>query len=224
MQRICVTRVSHGGCQCDVRKWPLFLLTEISNLHNSEVFHLNDQQQVWTRPAGVVSKVDYGNSENMLAVIAPSGASSVSLQFIDFHTEQNYDFLTVRSCTAVDCVQTSLLGRFSGSTIPGLLTSGTGIMLIQWTTDEITTYSGWSASWSSVIVGGSLRLWPLQKYVQCTICRWVAQWTEALLLALTSGFCSAVGPHSASKDKPCINGEKDAALLAEIFQPFILND
>ncbi len=133
-----------------------------------------------------MKKVDYGNSENMSAIIAPSGASSVELNFNTFLTEKNYDFLTVRSCTAVDCVQTSLLGRFSGSTIPGLLTSGTGIMLIQWTTDELTTYSGWSASWSSVIVGGSLRLWlqVLQKYVQCTICLWVAQrlriahWTE----------------------------------------------
>jgi hypothetical protein len=33
-------------------------------------------------------------------------------------------------------------------------------MLIQWTSDDVTTESGWSASWSSVVVGGSLHLRP----------------------------------------------------------------
>jgi hypothetical protein len=128
----------------------------ITNL--DEIFHLvHGQQQLWTRPAGAVRKVDYGNSENMSAVIAPAGAASVTLQFTAFRTEQNYDFLNVWSCTTVKCAQTSLLGRFSGSTIPGPLTSGTGVMLIQWTSDEGTTESGWAASWSSVVVGGTLR-------------------------------------------------------------------
>jgi hypothetical protein len=132
---------------------PLFLAV-ISNM--DEIFQLvNGQQQLWTRPAGIVRKVDYGNLENMSAVLAPAGAISVTLQFTAFHTEQNYDFLSVRSCTAVECAQTSLLGRYSGSTIPGPLTSSTGIMLIQWTSDEENSDSGWSAAWSSVVVGGS---------------------------------------------------------------------
>jgi len=125
----------------------------ISNLDES--FHLNDQQQLWTRPAGLVKKLDYNNFENMSAIIAPAGASSVTLQFATFRTELNYDFLSVRSCTAVDCAQTSLLGRYSGPTVPGPLTSSTGVMLIQWTSDDLTTESGWSASWSSVVLGGA---------------------------------------------------------------------
>jgi hypothetical protein len=139
-------------------------LAVISNL--DEIYNLvSSQQQLWTRPAGVVSKVDYGNSENMSAVIAPVGATSVTLQFTAFRTEQNYDFLSVRSCTAVECAQTSLLGQFSGSTIPGPLTSGTGVMLIQWISDEEISNSGWAASWSSVVVGGTtsaltLSQWP----------------------------------------------------------------
>jgi hypothetical protein len=136
---------------------PLFLAV-ISNL--DDVFHLvNGQQQLWTRPAGVVKKVDYGNSESMSAVIAPAGVTSVTLQFTTFSTEQNYDFLKVWSCTAVECSQTSLLGQFSGSTIPGPLTTNTGVILIQWTSDAENTEFGWSASWSSVVVGGSLLLW-----------------------------------------------------------------
>ena len=149
------------ACHCSgfqlIGTLPYFLAV-ISNLN--ETFHLNGKQQLWTRPAGRVSKLAYGNFENMSAVIAPAGASSVTLQFTAFRTELNYDFLSVRSCTAVDCAQTSLLGRYSGPTIPGPLTSSTGIMLIQWTSDDVTTESGWSASWSSVVVGGSLRLRP----------------------------------------------------------------
>ena len=134
-----------------------YFLAVISSL-DGEIFHLNDKQQLWTRPAGFVRRLDYGNSENMSAVIAPAGASSVTLQFTAFRTELSYDFLSVWSCAVVDCAQTSLLGRYSGPTIPGPLTSSTGAMLIQWTSDPLTTESGWSASWSSVIVGGLLRL------------------------------------------------------------------
>jgi hypothetical protein len=139
----------------------LFSLAVISNL--DEIFHLvnGQQRQLWTRPAGVVRKVDYGDLENMSVVIAPAGATSVTLQFTAFRTEQNYDVLNVRSCTAVECAQTSLLGRFSGSTIPGPLTARTGVMLIQWTSDAENTESGWSASWSSVVVGGTLRANPV---------------------------------------------------------------
>ncbi len=129
-------------------------LADISNFH--VIFYLNDQQQIWTRPAGAVQKLNYRDSENMTAVIAPPGATSITLQFTSFQTEMNYDVLYVKSCTAVDCVQTSTLGWYSGSTVPSPLTSNTGVMLIQWTSDDSTTNSGWSASWSSVVVGGSL--------------------------------------------------------------------
>ncbi len=128
------------------------LLAVVSTV--DEILYLDAQLQIWTRPAGAVKKVDYGNSENMSAIIAPAGASSITLQFTAFQTELNYDFLAVKSCTSIDCVQTSLLGRYSGETIPRPLTSNTGIMLILWTSDQVTTESGWSASWSSVIVGG----------------------------------------------------------------------
>ncbi len=36
---------------------------------------MNDQQQLSTRPAGVVRRIDYGNLKNLSAVIAHAGAT-----------------------------------------------------------------------------------------------------------------------------------------------------
>jgi hypothetical protein len=115
---------------------------------------MSSEQQNWTSRAGAVQRDAYDNSEIMSAVIAPPGASSVTLQFMSFETEEECDFVTISSCTAADCSQSSELGKYSGSTIPDPLTSDTGIMLIQWETDGSVVYSGWSANWSSIFVEG----------------------------------------------------------------------
>jgi hypothetical protein len=115
---------------------------------------MSSEQQTWTISAGAVQRNDYDDSEIMSAVIAPPGATSITLQFMSFETEEECDFVTISSCTAADCSQSSELGQYSGSTIPGPLTSNTGIMLIQWETDGSVVYSGWSANWSSIIAGG----------------------------------------------------------------------
>ena len=116
---------------------------------------MSSEQQTWTSLAGAVQRNDYDNSEIMSAIIAPPGATSITLQFMSFETEEECDFVTISSCTAADnCSQSSELGKYSGSTIPGPVTSETGIMLIQWETDFSVVYSGWSADWSSIIAGG----------------------------------------------------------------------
>jgi hypothetical protein len=121
------------------------------------MFSLSSQQQVWTQSLGGVYRTNYANSEAMSGIIAPTGALSITLQFTDFLTESNYDFVILKSCTAIDCVQSSELGRFSGSTIPSQVTSNTGFMMVQWISDFSVTASGWSAIWNSVIaaLGGT---------------------------------------------------------------------
>jgi hypothetical protein len=118
-------------------------------------FNMSDQQQIWTRPAGSVERQSYDINENISVVIAPARASSITLEFTSFDTEEDYDFVTIKSCTAVDCLHSTQLGRYSGSMIPDPVTSDTGIMLIEWLSDETETAPGWSANWSSVDLGGS---------------------------------------------------------------------
>jgi hypothetical protein len=119
-------------------------------------FPLNGQQQIWTSAVGRVARTNYYNSEVMSGIIAPVGASSITLQFYAFQTEQNYDFVTIQGCAAIDCLQRSVLGQYSGWTIPSPVTSNTGIMLIQWMSDGSVTGPGWSAMWTSVLEGGVL--------------------------------------------------------------------
>ncbi len=114
-----------------------------------QTVYMLSEPQIWTSAAGSVKRINYDVDEVMSGIIAPDGAGSVTLIFDSFDTEEEYDFVTIKSCTAIDCSETSVLGEYSGSTIPGPLTSNSGIMLIEWESDESVTFSGWSAHWSS---------------------------------------------------------------------------
>ncbi len=118
---------------------------------------------VWVCTTGNISRLNYGNNEDMEGIIAPTGAASVTLSFTAFETEQAFDKLTVHSCVTSNCTQTSiLLNGYYGSVIPSPVTSSTGIMLIIWHSDASSTRSGWSATWN---VGGILELF-------CSVILW----------------------------------------------------
>ena len=100
--------------------------------------------------SGNISRLEYGSDEFMQAIIAPLGATSVTLTFSKFTTE-SYDFLYVAQCAnAQSCSldDTLLLAR-SGTFLPSAVTSTTGAMLLVWVSDNMGTASGWSASWTS---------------------------------------------------------------------------
>ncbi len=126
-------------------------LPEVSSTVAS--FNRTIKQQVWTSPAGVLKRKNYANSESMSWIIAPTAATSITLTFDDFTTELNFDIVTVKDCTAFDCLQSSLRGTYSGSTIPSQITSNTGVLWIVWKSDDNSKFSGWSARWNSVIGG-----------------------------------------------------------------------
>ena len=103
---------------------------------------------VWRCQFGQISRLNYGNSESMSAII--SASAPVTLSFTAFDTEQGYDEVTVSSCPTTACSTTVLLlDHYSGSTIQSPLSSSTGIMLIEWYSDGSVTKSGWSAVWSA---------------------------------------------------------------------------
>ncbi len=104
---------------------------------------------VWVCTMGNVSRLNYGNSEDMEGIVAPSGAASVTLTFSAFDTELAFDKLSVLSCATSDCSQTAvLLDAHYGSVVPSPVTSSTGVMLITWHSDASSTRSGWSATWN----------------------------------------------------------------------------
>ena len=91
----------------------------------------------------------YGNNENMFWLIAPSGASSVSLVFQSFDTEKYYDVVNVYSCQSINCsAQFKLIGSFSGPSLPAPVNTSTGIMLVTWKSDVNILARGWVATYS----------------------------------------------------------------------------
>jgi hypothetical protein len=120
-----------------------------SLLANLTEFNMSIQQQTWTLRAGRVKGDNSLNKEMKSAVIAPTDASSITLQFDSFSIA-NTDSVSFKRCFNIECTSWSGLGTASGSTIPRPVTCSTGFMLIQWSSEGSTTFSGWSATWFSV--------------------------------------------------------------------------
>ena len=95
---------------------------------------------------------NYPSNANCTWLIASSGLTSsvntINLSFSSFNTENNYDFVTINRCTSSSsCEQ---VAKLSGPIRPSsIFTSSTGYMQVLFTSDKLTTSSGFVASWSS---------------------------------------------------------------------------
>jgi hypothetical protein len=109
---------------------------------------LQTTRSIWLCSSGTVTKYYYSNSESLSAII--SYPAAITFTFSYFDTEAGFDKLTLSSCPNISCsTKTVLLDGYSGSTIPGPVTSITGVILIEWQSDATTTKTGWSAFWAS---------------------------------------------------------------------------
>ncbi len=93
---------------------------------------------------------NYGNNSNCKWVIAPAGATQITLNFTSFNTEATYDFVTVYN--GPDDTY-PVLATWWGNTLPPTIstTAGVGAMCIKFTSDTSNTLSGWSANYTSVV-------------------------------------------------------------------------
>ncbi len=96
---------------------------------------------------------DYCNNQNCTWLIQPPGATSVSLNFTSFNLEEAssdgqsiYDAVEVYDGTTVNA---PLLGRFSGNSLPPMVTSTSGSLLVRFYSDVSVTDSGWTAYYTS---------------------------------------------------------------------------
>ncbi|MBK9793184.1 MAG: M4 family metallopeptidase [Sphingobacteriales bacterium] len=89
---------------------------------------------------------NYVNNAECSWLIAPPGASNVTLNFTAFNTELNYDFVTVYNGNNT---YAPVLGTFSGTSLPSALIANSGEMLVVFTSDGRTTAAGWSSNYTS---------------------------------------------------------------------------
>jgi len=89
---------------------------------------------------------NYENDQDCSWLIQVEDGNIIELSFTSFNTEYDYDFVTVYDGNSA--VSTSL-GTFSGSSIPGNITSSGNELYITFTSDGSETYAGWEASYYS---------------------------------------------------------------------------
>ncbi|MES2394941.1 MAG: N-acetylmuramoyl-L-alanine amidase [Bacteroidota bacterium] len=89
---------------------------------------------------------NYSDDERTLTLIQPSGATSITLNFTSFNTELNWDYLFIYDGATTAA---PLIGKYSGTTGPGTVTSNGGSLLLEFRSDCNTTSTGWAASWTS---------------------------------------------------------------------------
>lgn len=95
---------------------------------------------------------NYNNRSICQWAIQPEGADAVVLSFTAFDTEPQNDFVEVYAYEPLTGNGT-LLGRFSGNTLPPVLSSNTGAMYLIFFTNAEETRSGWTAHYSASAVG-----------------------------------------------------------------------
>jgi|GEM_PF-2245483 len=87
---------------------------------------------------------NYSNNLDCSWTIAPPGATSITLTFTSFRTE-DFEFVTVYDGEDENA---PVLGEFEGSSLPPTVTANSGKMFITFKTDLSGTYAGWSANFS----------------------------------------------------------------------------
>ena len=88
----------------------------------------------------------YGNNQECYWLIAPPCATSVTLSFSSFDTEEGFDGLIIYDGTSSDATE---LAVFSGTSVPNDITSETGEMLLVFVSDYAVTSQGFSASYTT---------------------------------------------------------------------------
>ena len=115
----------------------------------------------------------YRNDMNCKWMIAPTGATQITLSFSDFDTESCCDFVRVWQCGNTDCSSSRrLLATLSGSSRTRVV-SQTGFMLVQLITDASVTGSGFAATWTngtSIELVGCLSLLPVSACITIQLC------------------------------------------------------
>ncbi|MEN9400458.1 MAG: hypothetical protein RL632_1561 [Bacteroidota bacterium] len=89
---------------------------------------------------------NYYNDESYTWTLAPSGASSIAVNFSSFDVESGYDYLYIYDGPSVSSPQISG-SPFTGTNSPGNFISSTGSLTFRFTSDLSTTKPGFNATY-----------------------------------------------------------------------------
>jgi PKD repeat protein/N-acetyl-anhydromuramyl-L-alanine amidase AmpD len=90
---------------------------------------------------------DYSDDERELYLFQPTNVLSVTLNFVQFSLEQDWDYMYIYDG---DEVTDPLIGVYTGTAIPSSITSTGAEILVEFRSDCATQDAGWEISWTSV--------------------------------------------------------------------------
>lgn len=88
---------------------------------------------------------NYQNNQDCTWTIQPPNATSITLSFVDFDLEVDYDFLYIYDGED----QTNPVHTLTGSTLPEDITITSSSVVVTFTSDELLTESGWKINYAS---------------------------------------------------------------------------
>jgi N-acetyl-anhydromuramyl-L-alanine amidase AmpD len=83
--------------------------------------------------------------ERSIWTISPTGAAKVTLNFSSFNLENTFDYLYLYDGNSINA---PLIGKYTGTTSPGTISSSGGSITAEFRSDCSTTSAGWAATWS----------------------------------------------------------------------------
>ncbi len=92
------------------------------------------------------ASANYSNDERKLWLFKPAGATSISMNFTSFNTENKYDYLFIYDGSTVN---SPLIGKYTSTVSPGNINSTGSSLLFEFRSDCATTASGWAATYTT---------------------------------------------------------------------------
>jgi hypothetical protein len=153
------------------------MYTYIHTFHNEQANPCNNCLSycgfMLTTPYGVLTdgsnQFAYGNNVACQWIIAPPNSTQLTLKFFMVNTESCCDFVRVWECPDTACITSTLLATLSGASYAAatrVISSATGIMLVQFVTDDSVTADGFWAEWNA-------EPWNFQTTVCMYVCMYV---------------------------------------------------
>jgi len=107
---------------------------------------------------------NYSDNTDGIVVIQPTGATQITLNFMAFDFENNWDFLTVYDGSSVF---DPVIGTYTGATIPASISSTGGSITIRQQSDFSITMSGFALNWSCSYSTNNMPITGTDTYTNC---------------------------------------------------------
>ena len=88
---------------------------------------------------------NYADDERTVQVFTSTCGGQVSINFTSFNLELNWDYIYIYNGNNVNA---PLLGKFTGTTLPGSFTSTNGSLCVEFRSDCATTAAGWAGTYN----------------------------------------------------------------------------